>query len=71
MTTIETWMKRFNAEASPCKAHGVRPVYSYDGIHSIECGSGCVMIDSENATLMKIMERWELQNDQKDQRQRV
>jgi hypothetical protein len=62
MTTIESQMKKFNIAASPCKAHGLRPVYSYDGIHHIECPSGCSMADAENADLGPIMERWEWVN---------
>lgn len=66
MTTIEKWMKKFDAEASPCKVHGARPTYSYEGIHVIECGRGCVMLDGDNANLLLIMARWEMGNDKAD-----
>lgn len=63
MTEVESQMKKFHIVASPCKAHGLRPVYFYDGVHHIECPSGCSIVDGENAGLWPIMERWEWMND--------
>lgn len=59
MTSIERKMQHFNANAPRCKPHGERPTITFDGIHVIECGKGCMMHDAEHAEPDALMLRWD------------